>query len=197
MRKKFNLDSTIFQVGAKIADVILLSLVWVICSLPLVTLGASNTAMYHVVVNYIRKENGILFADFFQVFKREFKQSTLFSLVLMTFTATCLLVLNAMKDNRTSVVYFAMMLLIFIPLMLLPYGTALISQFENRFSLMLKNTVLLALGNFPRTFVMGLLEVVAGTAIYLYPPLILIIPGTITFLISLVLEPILDIYRSE
>ena len=42
----------------KAADMVVLSVLWCLCSLPLLTLGASSAALYHTAVKVIRQNRG-------------------------------------------------------------------------------------------------------------------------------------------
>ena len=85
MNKWFNLDSPIMMGLSRMADMVVLSALWFVCCLPVITIGASTTAMYYVALKMARKEDAKITAAFFQAFKSNFKQATamnIFSLVL-------------------------------------------------------------------------------------------------------------------
>lgn len=44
----FGIDSKLYEFLSKIADLIIVNLLFIICSLPIVTIGASTTALYGV-----------------------------------------------------------------------------------------------------------------------------------------------------
>ena len=51
------------KIGAAITaviDIVTAGLLWLLCSLPLVTIGAASTALYYSVVKCIRHERGRL-----------------------------------------------------------------------------------------------------------------------------------------
>ena len=45
--KIFNMDSPFFRCMSLIGDMMLLNLMWILCSIPLVTIGASTTALLY------------------------------------------------------------------------------------------------------------------------------------------------------
>ena len=67
----------------KLADLILLNLLFIICCIPIVTIGASITAMYYVTLKMVRNEESYLFRSFFKSFKQNLKQSTVIWLILL------------------------------------------------------------------------------------------------------------------
>ena len=80
---RFNLmDNVITRALSKICDMICLNVLWVICSIPIVTIGASTTALYTVMLKMVRNEEGYIFRGFFKAFKENFKQSTIIWLIV-------------------------------------------------------------------------------------------------------------------
>ena len=73
----FNLDNPVWSFMGKVADLILLNLLAVVCSIPIFTIGASWTALYFVTIRMVRKEEGYVIRDFFRSFKENFKQATI------------------------------------------------------------------------------------------------------------------------
>lgn len=61
----------------------ILNILWIICSLPIITMGAATTAMYSVLFAYRRKETDSVFKPFFVAFKQNFLRSTLCWLILL------------------------------------------------------------------------------------------------------------------
>lgn len=72
----FRYDSPFMRFMALVANLILLNLLWIITSLPLVTAGASTTAMYYVVLQYVNKQDDAVLKPFLKSFKDNFKQAT-------------------------------------------------------------------------------------------------------------------------
>lgn len=81
MKHFFNADNFFWKCFDKLADVLILSLLWFICSLPVVTVGAASTALYDAAVHTVRRNEPDLFRRFFRTFRREFKTATLAWLV--------------------------------------------------------------------------------------------------------------------
>ena len=91
--KLFNPDSPLMSFLTRLADLVILNLLWLVCCVPVVTIGASTTAMYHVLRHL--QDGGVtsITRDFFQSFKSDFKQATLVYLVLLI--PTVAVVMNA------------------------------------------------------------------------------------------------------
>ncbi|MDE6261563.1 MAG: YesL family protein [Oscillospiraceae bacterium] len=81
MKGLFSYDSPIMGALTAIGDCICLSAMWLVFSLPVVTIGASTTAMYAAAYHSIRKKEGALWRSFWGAFQENFKRSTLIWLV--------------------------------------------------------------------------------------------------------------------
>lgn len=57
-------------------DLLLLSVLWFVCSLPIFTLGASTCAMYGVTMGYALHESPAAVSTFFRIFRKCFKKAT-------------------------------------------------------------------------------------------------------------------------
>ena len=117
MNQIFNPDNFFWKCFDKMADVLGLSLLWFVCSLPLVTVGAASTALYDAAVHCVRGGERTPYSRFLRTFKAEFKPATLCWLVwggvlLLPFAISNILANNA-GDSGTlallSVVYYVLM----------------------------------------------------------------------------------------
>ncbi|MFR5600851.1 MAG: YesL family protein [Lachnospiraceae bacterium] len=79
----FNYDNAVWRFIGKFWDIMLVSWLWVLCSLPVFTIGASTTAMYYVTLKLVRDEDGYTIRSFFKSFKENFKQATILWLILL------------------------------------------------------------------------------------------------------------------
>lgn len=78
------IDNVIVRALTRLFDLILLNVLWLLCSLPVVTLGASTTALYSVTLKMAGKEEGYIAKDFFTAFKQNLKKGTIIWLGLLT-----------------------------------------------------------------------------------------------------------------
>ncbi len=79
----FSTDGLFYKVTAVIADALLVTLLWIICSLPIVTIGAATSAGYYIMTRRISGRNGYIVKDFFMSFVQNFIQSTLFTILFL------------------------------------------------------------------------------------------------------------------
>lgn len=72
----FNYDNPVWRFIGKLGDLILLNILWIICSIPVFTIGASTTAVYYVTLKLSRDEDDSTIRSFFSSFKSNFGQAT-------------------------------------------------------------------------------------------------------------------------
>ena len=67
-------DNLVAALLGRLMDLILVNLLWVLCSIPLVTIGASSAAMYHVCMRLALGEDVGIFSAFFHSFRHNLKR---------------------------------------------------------------------------------------------------------------------------
>ena len=80
-RRFFNSEVGIWRFFGRVGEIVMLSLLWTVCSVPLVTAGAASTALYDTVVHLVRRGENELFYRFFGTFRRELKTACLSTLL--------------------------------------------------------------------------------------------------------------------
>ena len=70
------LDSKFARLVSRVWDFVVLNICFIVSILPIITIGASVTALYSVLFKWIHKEEGYVWKDFFQAFKASFKKVT-------------------------------------------------------------------------------------------------------------------------
>jgi len=182
-----------------VIDIIAAGLLWLVCSLPILTLGAASTALYYAVVKCIRHERGALGKSFFSAFRREFKISTLLWLIFLG----VLLVLGAdawaigLMTQGSGMFPALSRILLLLPLMLFPWVFAFVSRFSNTVGGTLRYCAYLALRHIGLTLAMA--AELAGFAliVYLMPQIAPLLPGIVCLLLSLHIEPVFKAITAE
>lgn len=156
------MDNGFFRVMGRLADLMILNLIFIVCSLPVFTIGASLTAMYYVTLKMAANEEGYMFQSFLKSFRQNFKQATVIWLIMLF--VGCVLGLDMYilnhSDNSLSMVLFVMIsATTILYMMVLIYVFPLLSRFENKITATLRNAFIMAIADFPRTLVMIVLVV--------------------------------------
>lgn len=83
MRGFLSIDSKFFKYLSFLGDLVILTILWTFCSIPLITLGAATTGMYYVLTRRLSDREGYISKDFFKSFKQNFVQATILTLIVM------------------------------------------------------------------------------------------------------------------
>lgn len=160
MRNLFDTDGTLMNVLTRIADVVWLNLLFLLCSIPVVTIGASTTALYYVTLKMTDGEEGYIARSFFKSFKQNFKQSTaiwFIMLILYGVLFADIMYLRSSSSSNIPVGVFIVMIPGFIVLFTGLYVFPLQARFDNTVGQTIKNALLLGIANIPRTIPMLLI----------------------------------------
>ena len=161
--KLFNPDSRIMIFLSRVADLVILNILWLVCCIPVVTIGASTTAMYHVIRHWQKDSVSSIMRDFFQSFKEDFKQATPVYLILLI--PTVAVVMNAMlifnPENSAAVPSYLLVIWFISALILLfisSFVYPVMAFFADSIFKTLRNAMVLALANLPRTILISVLN---------------------------------------
>lgn len=136
-----------FKGMEKVGDFLLVNLLFVVCSLPVVTIGASATAMYYVL-GRIRRQEGTVTKDFFRSFRENFRHATLYWGALLL-VALALYWNFRLISGWTGTLYSVMMvLLILVSWFAVSWGSLvfpLLSRFDNTSAVTARNAGILVL----------------------------------------------------
>ncbi|HYE81507.1 MAG TPA: YesL family protein [Clostridia bacterium] len=82
MKALFSTEGIIYRIMTIIYQLVILNLLWCVASIPVITIGASTTALFYVVGKIVRKEEVHEFRDYIKGFRDNFKQATIIWLIL-------------------------------------------------------------------------------------------------------------------
>ena len=163
MGKVFALDSPLMNGLSKLADLIWLNILATICCIPIITIGASLTALHYVVLKMVKDEEGYITRSFFKSFKENFKQATLMWLMLLV--VFILLVADFMIFRFSGIVFpgWCQIALIAIAVLIM-FATMhlfpLLSRYENSIRATYKNSLFMGILHLPKTILMMLCWIV-------------------------------------
>ena len=85
LRNLFNIDSPLMRFLGKVADMMILNLLFLTTCIPVFTIGASLTALHYVTLRMVSDEDSAVSRDYLRSFKQNFRQATIIWLILITF----------------------------------------------------------------------------------------------------------------
>ena len=95
-------DNPLFTGLEYITNIIYASVLWILFSIPVITIGASSTALYYTVTKVIRHGRSYIFREFWQSFKSNLKQSTAVWLIYLLLMAVLLIDIRVMGGFGTA-----------------------------------------------------------------------------------------------
>ncbi len=158
MSKLFRMDSPLMRFLTKIADLMVLNILFCVTSIPLITIGASWTALYSVTLKMVRDEEGSVSRSYFRSFRQNFRQATLLWLGVLVVLALLVLdirVLNGMAEGTApGLLRVGVEILALLGIMVLQYLFPSLARFEASLADTLKNACMMALAHLPKTALM-------------------------------------------
>lgn len=155
----FSIDGSLGRALTRLTDLLTLSVLWIVCSVPLVTMGAATTALYTMTLRMVRNEEGKITEGFLRAFKENFKKATVIHLILIVFailTAVYVMAIGALPEQMQSVFYGISLLFVLLFLMEMQFVYPVQARFENTIWNIMKFAWVMAMGNLP-VFLVSLL----------------------------------------
>ena len=176
---------------------VVLNVLFLLCSIPLFTIGASSAALYGCIQKAQKGYDGKLAGVFFSKFGENFKTATPAWLLVAAVIALCTLDLLVVPSGLWRVLAVLGLQVCGMVLVLL---FPLLARYENRSTVHVKNALLLALGNLPRVLAVFVLWgvpigacLVSGTVLYVLSIMwLLFLYAILAWVTQAILWPIFD-----
>ena len=193
---KINNDSLIFRIVNKVFDVIAVSLLWFVCCIPVITAGASTTALYDTVFRNIRQNRGYCYKGFLKCFKDNFKNTVQASIIFAILTVVSMWDISlALGGGSVISGYQITFFILWILAMTWAIWTfALTARFENNWKNTLKNGLLMFFAHLPVTLGMAVIFALSAMLVWDIPVLIVVLPVGGMLLDSFMLEKVFKRY---
>jgi uncharacterized membrane protein YesL len=175
----FKYDSAVSNILSKMWDFFILNIMWVICSLPLVTLGNATTAMYYSLIKMNRKEDYGTTKMFLHSFAQNLKQGCCLTII---FLLTGIVWYFGIQTYSTIGGLFGKIAMVVLSVALIIWGILfsyvfpLLAQFDNTIKNTIKNAFIISISNLDKTLIITVLNLI---------PLILFLEIPYIFVVSL------------
>lgn len=170
----FNMDNPFFRFVNRIADMIVLNVIFLVSCVPIFTIGPALTALYYVAINTWGREDGYIFKMYIKSFKENFKQSTVMWLILLA-VGVVLSVdvwywVSQWKLTGTGIykpltVVSVVMLMVY--LMIFTFVWPLLAKFSNSNLGTIKNALAMVLTHVPETILIWAIFALVAFAVYI------------------------------
>lgn len=197
----FNSENWLWQPFGRIADFLILSCMWLLCCIPVVTAGAACTALYDCTAHCVIGGETAMFSRFFRTFRRELMLGGLsFALWAAILGGAVVLVRlftgSAAGTDINLVIAYACVVLLCMLTGVAAWVFPLLSRFTFSFGGLQTTAVKMAIAYLPRTAVLALVNLAAGwLCLRLLMP-VMILPGLAAYLSALIMEPVFEKYET-
>lgn len=166
-------DSKLVNYLFRLGDLILLNLCFLLCCLPLVTIGAATSALYAVCFRFgtVREERTL--HCFFRSFRENLRQATPFWLADAAgcFAASYLALGFYADGGQFHYAFIPFLVLLALHVMVFSYVFPLLALFENSWRGTLRNAFILSIGHLPRSVCVAGLNVLPFVLFLFHPTL--------------------------
>lgn len=183
MEKKSISDISVFRIATYVANIMLLNILFLLCSIPIVTIGVSYTSMC-AVARKLSTKDVLVFKTFFKAFKENIKQCSLVWLIILLPILLLTIEYSLLSQVSSEVPLFVYVTILIPSLFIAVYFTwvfiqpayfelTLKQQFKNAFLFMLRlipqDVVILVLNIFPfLTFIFDLKTFLLAWPVWLF-----------------------------
>lgn len=178
--KFLDIDGPLMQALTKVADLMILNFLTILCCLPIVTAGSAITALHYQVIKMVRNEESYVVKGYFKAFKENLKQATivwLLLLVMVAFIVFDYLIIAYSEEGGIAYWYSVVIgvfaiFIAFTATMVFP----VMAKFSNTTIRTIKNAMAISVLKFPRTILMLIMYAIPVLIfLYVFPliPLVL------------------------
>lgn len=204
MRDFFSLDGSFNKYAGFVADTLIVSLLWILFSLPVVTIGAASAALFYVTTRRIANREGYITSDFWQAFKVNFKRGTI--IWLLVFSVSFMIIWNmllAIQEPEIMGRFAPMILPAQVVLLLLvgfvsTFAFPVTARFDMGVGETLRTCFFMAIKHlFTSLSCVALLVTLVLASFLVWEPLIFMTPGIYGMLASYLIMRVFKKYRPE
>ncbi|MBQ8666931.1 MAG: YesL family protein [Lachnospiraceae bacterium] len=185
MSRAFNFEGPVFTFLSRLADLFWLNLLFIVCCIPVITIGAATTALYYVTLKMAKDEEGYITRSYFKSFKENFKQATVIWIGFLVVGMIMITDLRIVNGGNTAeilgspalgnVIMVAVFLMGIVILMVGTYIFPILAQFDNTIKNTAKNAFLISIRHLPYTIAMLVITAIPVVLIWFFPALFILV----------------------
>lgn len=194
--KLFSFDGDFYTYTGKLFDLIMVSVYWILGCLPIITIGASFSALYASVTKSVRHDRGSISGQFWKAYKQNLLSSVPLTLIYGGVMFLMLLNMGILHARTDSLWGLFMIVLYGIILLIFLTGTFYVFPALSRFDMpagwFVKLAFYMTMRHLPISVLLLAMFAVSYLALLNQPAFFLLIPGVVACVASAMLEPLLD-----
>lgn len=192
MAKLFSYDNPVWRLMGRVADVFLLSVLWAVCSLPVITIGASTSALYYVALKMARNHEGYLVKSYLKAFRENLGQATILWMIVLAaglFLGADMYWVYGLESAAADVMFWVLFVLtvvyLFVAVMVFPLEARIQAGTGKIFFL----AFMISLKNFSWVLLMLVTVVcIAALGVFVFWPVLFVAVGTMAYIHGFILE---------
>lgn len=196
IKQAFGFDGNYYTLTGKCFDLMAISLFWVMGCLPVVTAGASFSAMYAAASRSVRQDVGTVTTKFWGAFRRDLKASIPLWLIFGGALLALLLNIGILMEKASGpvgvffVLFYALAILILLTAAC--YAFPALSRFDMPVGWIIKLSFYLTFRHLPVSLLLLVLFGLSYLVLLRVPMLFLLVPGTSALVSTFLIDPLLD-----
>ncbi len=195
MKKSFDqiTNSWLYKTSQAVGDVVIISVLFLLFCIPVVTIGPSITALYYTVYRKYQKKSDSLSKDFIRSFKDNLKNGIAINLIYLAYLAVAgfniYFAFNGLGSVKLPDWYTVVSFIPLLPVIFtIPFVYPLLARFSNGIKGTITNSFTLCMINFPKFFLIWIIQLAAIAVSVLFPPAALVTPVASTYLCQMITE---------
>lgn len=152
----FSVDSPLYKFMNRLLDILKLNAMWILCSIPIVTMGAATTAAYTITLKMVDEEEGYIAEPFWREFKTNLKKGSIIGVILLVASYAIYLDIQLYQASESGNLLFLIIAIIAIYLLVMHmlYAFPLLARYENSVINTLRNSYSIAAKFLGRTILL-------------------------------------------
>lgn len=201
MSNIFNLESPLWNILNKITDIIVLSLLFVITSIPVITIGAALTSLYYQMFRLSEDTEGNIVKGYFKTFGENLKKSTpvwIVCLLAGLFLVGDFYICIKMQMPAAHFFMAVLAVVVIIYVMFLTYFFPLLSRCIADTGKIAFMAFMMSVKELPRTiFMIFITGIMIAVGIFVTAPFLVVAPGVIAFSHVFIFRDIFNKYNMK
>jgi uncharacterized membrane protein YesL len=186
-------NSWLYRLSKVIGDVVIISALFLLFCLPIVTIGASVTALYYSVYRKYTKKSEEISKDFMRALKENLKSGIIVHLIYLIYSGivgfNIYFAINGLNGVKLPDWYLVVSFIPVLPIIFtLPFVYPLMARFSNGIKGTITNSYTLCMINFPKFLLIWLIVIAALAVSVCFPPAALVTPVGAMYLTQMITE---------
>lgn len=186
-------NSWLYRLSKVIGDVVIISALFLLFCLPVITIGDSVTALYYTVYRKYTKKSDEITKDFMRALRDNLKNAVIIHLIYIIYSAVVgfniYFALNGLGGVKLPDWYTVVSFIPLLPIIFtLPFVYPLLARFSNGIKGTITNSYTLCMINFPKFLLIWLIVLAALVISVCFPPSALVTPVGAMYLTQMITE---------